>query len=55
MAKTLKPCCEKTLNQQLKHIRQNYRSFPVIKEIPCPVCRQVVPVRVYEKPAEAIP
>lgn len=56
MAKTtLKPCCEKTLNAQLKHIRDNYTSFPVIKDIPCSVCRQIIPVRVYEKPAEANP
>lgn len=55
MAKALKSCCEKTLNLQLKHIRNNYISFPVIKDIPCPVCRQIIPVRVYEKPDEANP
>jgi hypothetical protein len=55
MAKTLKPCCEKTLNTQLKHIRNTYTSFPVIKDIPCPVCRQIIPVRVYEKSEEATP
>jgi len=53
MAKTLKPCCEKTLDTKVKHIRANYKSFPVIKDIPCPVCRQIIQVRVYEKPAEA--
>jgi hypothetical protein len=56
MAKTtLKPCCEKALKAQIKHIRNNYASFPVIKDIPCPVCRQIIPVRVYERPAEANP
>ena len=56
MAKTtLKPCCEKTLNDRLKHIRKHYASFPVIKDIPCPVCRQIIQVRVYEKPVEAAP
>ena len=55
MAKALKSCCEKTLNLQLKHIRNNYISFPVIKDIPCPVCRQIIPVRVHEKPDEANP
>jgi hypothetical protein len=55
MAKTLKPCCEKTQNIWLKHIRDNYTSFPVIKDVPCSVCRQIIPVRVYEKPVETNP
>lgn len=55
MAKTaLKPCCEKTLNAHIKNIRNNYNSFPVIKDVPCPTCRQIIPIRVYEKsPVEA--
>ena len=56
MAKTtLKPCCEKTLATHIKHIRNNFTSFPVIKDVPCPVCRQIIPVRVYEKPDEVNP
>jgi len=50
MAKTaLKPCCERTLNTYIKNIRNNYTSFPVIKDVPCPTCRQIIQVRVYEK------
>lgn len=56
MAKiTLKPCCEKTLATHLKHIRDNFTSFPVIKDVPCLVCKQIIPVRVYEKPDAANP
>jgi len=55
MAKAaLKPCCEKTLDTYVKNIRNTYNSFPVIKDVPCPTCRQIIPVRVYEKsPVEA--
>ncbi len=53
MAKELKPCCEKTLTARVKKIRNYYTTFPVIKDIPCPVCRQIIQVRVYEKSSEA--
>ena len=53
MAEALQPCCEKELHIQLKQITATYRSFPVIKEVPCPSCRQIIPIRVYEKPSEA--
>jgi hypothetical protein len=49
MAHTRKPCCEKSLEEQCKHIRNNYISFPVIKDLPCPVCREIIQVRVYDK------
>ncbi len=35
---------------QRKQIAATYLSFPVIKDIPCPTCLRIIPIRVYEKP-----
>lgn len=53
MADALQACCEKELQTQLKQITETYLSFPVIKDIPCPACLRIIPIRVYEKPTEA--
>ncbi len=50
---TLKECCKKTLEKKLKIIRETYTSFPVIKDIACPVCQGIIKIRVYERPQEA--
>ncbi len=52
MAEQTKECCKKTLEQRLKTIRESYSSFPVIKDIACPVCREIVKIRVYKRPEE---
>ncbi len=46
----LKPCCEATRAEMLHHIREFYTSFPVIRDVPCRVCRQIIQLRVYETP-----
>lgn len=44
---TENPCCVREREQQMRKIRATYSAFPVIKEIPCPTCRQWVRIRVY--------
>jgi CRP-like cAMP-binding protein/Fe-S-cluster-containing hydrogenase component 2 len=51
----LKPCCEATRAEMLEHIREHYTSFPVIRDIPCRSCRQILHVRVYEPPLAEAP
>jgi len=48
MAETLHPCCEQAKRTYLARIDRAIISYPVIKTIPCPTCRRVIPIRVYE-------
>lgn len=52
MSEAPQACCEKELRAQLKQIADTYLSFPVIKDIPCPTCLRIIPIRVYEKPTD---
>jgi len=53
MADSLKPCCEKTRAEYIDRLVQSVQSYPVIKTVPCPTCRHVIPIRVYGPPDEA--
>src|SRR6202158_837069 len=46
----LKHCCEATRAEMLNHIREHYSSFPVIRDIPCRGCHQIIKIRIYERP-----
>ena len=43
-----KPCCARTRQRWEKRIRLHYSSFPVIKDVPCDKCRQILEIRVFE-------
>jgi hypothetical protein len=43
-------CCRRVLERQMDQIRENYASFPVIKNFPCPTCKKILELRVYERP-----
>ena len=49
--KTDKECCQRTRRQWLRRIALYYTSFPVIKDVPCEGCREILEIRVYETPA----
>jgi hypothetical protein len=44
-----KECCARTRTRWDKRIRLHYASFPVIKDVPCDKCRQILEIRVFEK------
>ena len=44
-------CCAAERKRQLDSIRLNFVTFPVIRSVPCPVCKMVLKIRVYERPA----
>ena len=44
-----KECCLRTRIRWEKRIRQHYASFPVIKDVPCDKCRQILEIRVFEQ------
>ena len=50
MAEELKPCCEETLRRRQRLVESAYTSYPVIKDIPCPTCKQILKLRIYQPP-----
>jgi hypothetical protein len=44
-----KECFVRTRARWDKRIRLHYASFPVIKDVPCDKCRQILEIRVLEK------
>ena len=42
-------CCRRTRARWDKRIRLYYSSFPVIKDVPCDRCRQILEIRVFER------
>jgi len=53
MAKELDPCCQEALNKWLQTIAKTVVSYPLIQDRPCPKCKKIIPIRVYEKPEAA--
>jgi hypothetical protein len=47
MAEPLQACCARARTQYLARVAHGVASYPVIKEIPCPKCRRIIPIRVY--------
>jgi len=47
-----KDCCVRTRRRWEKRIALHYASFPVIKDVPCDKCRQILEIRVFERQAE---
>jgi hypothetical protein len=52
MAAELPPCCERARQAYVKRLVNAIVSYPVIKNIPCPTCRRVIPIRLYAPPAD---
>lgn len=53
MAEKLDPCCQEALNRWLRSIALTVVSYPYIQSRPCPKCRKIIPIRVYQKPEAA--
>lgn len=45
-------CCAETRRQWMDQIRRNYLTFPVIRSVPCPTCKMILQIRVYERPGD---
>lgn len=45
-----KDCCRRTRERWTERIRAYFASFPVIKDVPCDTCREIVEIRVYDHP-----
>ncbi len=54
MADALQPCCERARANFIKRLAAAMVSYPVIKDLPCPTCKRIVPIRLYAAPEEAV-
>jgi hypothetical protein len=45
-------CCAAERRKWVDQIRRNYLTFPVIRQVPCPSCKRILQIRIYERPAE---
>ena len=46
-----KDCCRRTRASWMRRIAAYFTAFPVIKDVPCDECREILEIRVYEPPA----
>lgn len=46
-----KACCARTRRRWMRRIALYFTAFPVIKDIPCDTCREILEIRVYNQPA----
>jgi len=53
MADGLQPCCERARGEYVTRVTKSVTSYPIIKNLPCPTCRRVIPIRVYARPDAA--
>ena len=50
MAEALQPCCEQARQVYVARAVKSVTSYPIIKNLPCPKCRRIIPIRVYARP-----
>ena len=53
MAEELSPCCQRARHAYVKRLASAIVNYPVIKNIPCPTCKRIIPIRLYAPPTEA--
>ena len=45
-----KDCCRRTIERWNKRIAAYFTAYPVIKDVPCDECLEILEIRVYEPP-----
>ncbi len=50
MAEALHPCCEQAQRRYIERLEKSIVSYPVIKDLPCPTCKRIIPIRIYQRP-----
>jgi hypothetical protein len=53
MAEALQPCCERARQAYVMRVTKAVVSYPLIKDIPCPTCKRIIPIRLYAPPSRA--
>lgn len=47
-----KECCQRSRARWRKQIKTYYTAFPVIKNVKCDVCTNILQIRYYEPPGD---
>lgn len=50
MADDLQACCLRARKAFVDRVTKTLTSYPLIKDLPCPQCQRVIPIRIYEPP-----
>jgi hypothetical protein len=50
MADDLQACCLRARKQFIERVTPTLSSYPLIKNLPCPHCQRIIPIRIYEPP-----
>jgi hypothetical protein len=50
MGQELQACCQRARKEFIDRVTKTLKSYPLIKNLPCPECRRVIPIRLYEPP-----
>jgi hypothetical protein len=53
MPDDLQACCLRARKEYIERVGKTLSSYPLIKNLPCPKCQRVIPIRIYEPPEEA--
>lgn len=53
MADELQACCLRTRDEYIERVTKTLKSYPLIKNLPCPKCARIVQIRIYEAPSES--
>lgn len=52
MADELQPCCLRARDEYIERVTKTLMSYPLIKDLPCPKCARIIPIRIYAAPTE---
>ena len=55
MADDLQACCQQAHQDYVNRMTKTVTSYPVIKDLPCPTCRRIIPIRIYAPPERTVP
>lgn len=53
MADELQACCLRARKEYIERVSRTLMSYPLIKNLPCPTCQRIIPIRIYQPPDEA--
>jgi hypothetical protein len=55
MADELQACCQKARQAYVSRLTKAVASYPVIKDLPCPTCKRIIQIRIYNPPERTAP
>lgn len=53
MSDELQACCLRARKQYVDRVSKTLLSYPLIKNLACPKCQRIIPIRIYEPPEDS--